>query len=307
LTEPPSRRWPAATLRSFLFSPGIDAYKLAKAAASDADAVIFDLEDAVAESRKAEARMLVAQETKRSGGNRAVYVRVNSVPTGLTADDLAAICMPELAGICVPKAETVDEIRFIDAELAKLEAAQGMEPNAVPLLLSLETAQGAWLAYELGRSCDRVIGLSAGTAEGGDLHAEMGGTWSDDLGTVPYVRNRIALAARAAGLPCIVDGACTRLDEATVARSSEAARAAGYTGKMAIHPKHVTLVHKAFAPTEEEVSHAEAVMKAFALAEAEGKAAITVGGRMIDYAMVVNARRVLKEAETRRLGEKPNG
>jgi citrate lyase subunit beta/citryl-CoA lyase len=307
LTEPPSRKWPASSLRSFLFTPGIDAYKLAKAAASDADAVIFDLEDAVADSRKAEARALVAQETKRCGGDRAVYVRVNAVPTGLIADDLAAICMPELAGICVPKAETVDEARFIDAELARLEAAQGMERNAVSLLLSLETAQGAWLAYELALACKRVIGLSAGTAEGGDLHAEMGGTWSDDIGTVPFVRNRIALAARAAGLPCIVDGACTRLDEATVRRSSEAARAAGYTGKMAIHPKHIGLVHQAFAPTEEEVSHAEAVMKAFALAEAEGKAAITVGGRMIDYAMVVNARRVLKEAETRRLVEKPNG
>jgi citrate lyase subunit beta/citryl-CoA lyase len=305
LTEAASRRWPAASLRSFLFSPGSDAYKLAKAAASDTDAVIFDLEDAVAESRKAEARALVAGETKRCGGDRAVYVRVNAVPTGLIADDLAAICMPELAGICVPKAETVDEIRFIDDALTKLEAARGMEPNAVPLLLSLETARGAWLAYELALASQRVVGLSAGTAEGGDLHAEMGGTWSDDLGTVPFVRNRIALAARAAGLPAIVDGACTRLDDAVVSRSSEAARAAGYTGKMAIHPKHIAVVHRAFAPSQEEVDHAGAVMKAFAVAEAEGKAAITVGGRMIDYAMVVNARRVLREAEARK--EKTNG
>jgi citrate lyase subunit beta/citryl-CoA lyase len=292
-------RLPESALRSWLFSPGADARKLAKAAASDADAVIFDLEDAVADSRKIEARSMVAEETKRHGKERAVYVRVNAVPTGLIADDLAAICMPELAGIWLPKAETAEEVRHTDDLLEKLEAERSMPAGSVNLLLSFETARGVQDAYQLASASKRVTAVSAGTAEGGDLHADMGGLWSDDVGTVPFVRARVALAGRAAGLRSIIDGACTRLDDATVARSAEAARQAGYTGKMAIHPRHIAAIHDAFAPTEEEVRHATEVIKAFALAEAAGTAAITVGGRMIDYAMVVNARRVLAEASAR--------
>ena len=295
----PTHRRPESALRSWLFTPGSDARKLSKAAAGDADALIFDLEDAVAESRKAEARLLVAEETRRCGKDRPVYVRVNAVPTGLIADDLAAICMPELAGVWLPKAETVEDVRHTDDLLTKLEAERSMPVRSVNLLLSFETARGVEDAYELARASKRVTAVSAGTAEGGDLHAEMGGLWSDDVGTVPFVRARVALAGRAAGLRCIIDGACTRLDDATVARSASAARAAGYSGKMAIHPRHVAAIHAAFAPTEEEVGHATEVIKAFAAAEAAGTAAITVGGRMIDYAMVVNARRVLAEANAR--------
>lgn len=114
---------------------------------------------------------------------------------------------------------------------------------------------------------------------------------------MPYVRARIAIAARAAGLDCIVDGACTRLDDEAVTKSAKAARDAGYTGKAAIHPGHIAAIHDAFAPTSEEVDHAKAVLAAFTQAEAEGTAAISVGGRMIDYAMVVHARRVLAETE----------
>jgi citrate lyase subunit beta/citryl-CoA lyase len=300
-------RRPESALRSFLFSPGSDGRKLAKAAASDADAVIFDLEDAVADSRKAEARVLVAGEIARCGADRPVYVRVNSVSTGLTDDDLAAVCTPGLAGVCLPKAETVDAVRHVDDCLTGLERKRDMPSGTVTLLLSLETARGVHCAFELASACRRVTALAAGTAEGGDLHAEIGGKWSDDTGMVPYVRAGIVVAARAAGLAAIVDGACTRLDGETVARSASAAREAGYTGKMAIHPGHIAAIHKAFVPTKDEVGHAAEVIEAFTRAEAEGTAAITVGGRMIDYAMVVNARRVLAEAAARDMGEDRDG
>jgi len=296
-------RRPESALRSFLFSPGSDARKLAKAAASDADAVIFDLEDAVADNRKAEARVLVAEEIARCGTNRPVYVRINAVPTGLTPDDLAAVCIPGLAGICLPKAESVEAVSHVDDLLAGFERGRGMSHGSISLLLSLETAHGVYCAFELASACQRVTALSAGTAEGGDLHAEIGGKWSDESGTVPYVRTRIVVAARAAGLAAIVDGACTRLDHEMVTTSAAAARDAGYTGKMAIHPGHIAAIHKAFAPTEDEVGHASEVVEAFARAEAAGTAAITVGGRMIDYAMVVNARRVLAEAAARDVRE----
>jgi citrate lyase subunit beta / citryl-CoA lyase len=299
----PTRRRPESALRSWLFTPGSDARKLAKASTSDADALILDLEDAVADSKKAEARTMVAAEIRQHGGSGAVYIRVNAVPTGLIADDLAAITMPELAGIWLPKAETVDEVRHTDDLLTKLETERGMSARSVNLLLSFETARGVQDAYAVASASKRVTAVSAGTAEGGDLHAEIGGLWSDDVGTVPFVRTRVALAGRAAGLRCIIDGACTRLDDGTVARSAEAARQAGYSGKMAIHPRHIAVIHHAFAPTAEEVSHANEVIKAFAAAEAAGTAAISVGGRMIDYAMVVNARRVLAEAEARGPGE----
>ncbi len=143
---------------------------LQRAAESDADAVIFDLEDAVAE-----ARALVREHTVRYGAARSVYVRVNAVPTGLLEDDLAAICMPELAGIWLPMAEKVEEVKRVDEGLSRLEAECGMAVGEVNLLLSLETARGVHFAFELASTSKRVTALSAGTAEGGDLHAEMGG------------------------------------------------------------------------------------------------------------------------------------
>jgi citrate lyase subunit beta/citryl-CoA lyase len=106
-----------------------------------------------------------------------------------------------------------------------------MPARSVNLLLSFETARGVQDAFALASASKRVTAVSAGTAEGGDLHAEMGGLWSDDIGTVPFVRTRVALAGRAAGLRSIIDGACTRLDDVTVARSASAARAAGYSGR----------------------------------------------------------------------------
>ena len=302
---PPDR--PESSLRSFLFSPGSDERKLQKAAASDADAVILDLEDAVAEARKAEARELVAACVKQHGAARPVYVRVNSVPSGHIADDLAAICSPELAGIWLPMAEKAEEVWHVDALLAGIEAERGMKPGAVGLVLSFETARGVHHAFELASAAKRVTGVSAGTAEGGDLHAEMGGLWSDETGIVPHVRLNIAIAARAAGISCLVDGACTRLDDQVVSTSAKAARDAGYSAKSAIHPGHISLIHAAFAPLPEEVAHAKAVIVAFAQAEAEGIAAIKVDGRMIDYAMVVNARRVLEQAGEEMTGEVDNG
>lgn len=296
MRAPPSR--PEASLRSFLFSPGSDERKLAKAAASDADAVIFDLEDSVAGSRKTEARGLVADEIRRSGAGRPVYVRVNAVATGLVEDDLEAVVIPGLAGIWLPMTESVDDVRRVDDMLGQIEAGRGVATRSVGLLLNLETARGVWLAYELATACERVCALGAGTAEAGDLHAELGGDWSDDAGTVPYVRARIVLAARAAGLSCIADGACSRLDDEVAAASARASRAAGFTAKKAIHPRHIDAIHRAFAPSEEEVRHAQSVVEAFAEAEAAGKAAISVSGRMIDYAMVVHARRVLEDART---------
>lgn len=263
--------------RSYLFVPGDRPERFAKAWDSDADAVILDLEDAVAPHDKDAARAAVAGWLS---AERPVWVRINACDTAAFAGDLQLIGWPGLAGLMVPKAEVLPP-----ALLAAATAAD------CPLLALVETARGIALAQEIART-PGVARLAFGSI---DFQADLG--IESEEGLLPF-RSMLVLASRLAGLPPPVDGVCTALDDATALDAdSRRSRALGFGGRLCIHPKQVGTVHVAWAPTPAEQAWARRVVEAMA---ASGGSAVRVDGRMVDQPVLIRARQWLDAADTGR-------
>lgn len=258
---------------TWLFVPGDRADRFDKAAAAGADAVILDLEDAVAPEHKAAARDAVAAWL--AGATHRAWVRVNAVGTPWHADDLAALrTAGGLRGVVVPKAEDVERVRPVAEAL----------PDGAGLLALVETARGIQRAADLADSgC--VDRLALGSV---DLALDLGADETDE--TLLLARTMLVLASRAAGLPGPVDGVSTVLDDpAPVAAAARRARAFGFGGKLCIHPRQVKVVADAFAPSAQEVAWAERVQAA-----AVGQdGAFALDGQMVDLPVLERALAVL--------------
>lgn len=267
--------------RSYLFVPGDRPERFAKAWDSDADAVILDLEDAVAPQDKDAARAAVAGWLS---AERPVWVRINAGDTAAFEGDLQLIGRPGLAGLMVPKAEAL-----APALLAAATAAD------CPLLALVETARGIALAQEIART-PGVARLAFGSI---DFQADLG--IESEEGLLPF-RSMLVLASRLAGLPPPVDGVCTALDDAAVLDAdSRRSRALGFGGRLCIHPKQVGTVHAAWAPTQAEKAWARRVVEAM---DASGGSAVRVDGRMVDQPVLIRARQWLDAAD---MGRRPRG
>ena len=282
--------------RSLLFCPANEPRKVARLARSGADAVVLDLEDAVADAHKVAARG-AAREALGALGGVTRCVRVNAFETGLTPGDVAAVVCAQLDAIVLPKAETVQDIRRLDRLIAKAEAKNGVAAGAVRVLAIVETCAGVAAAAELaaagGRLCRIVFGA-------GDLAADLGlPTIRGDLSAaLAYGRAKVVYDARAAGLPPPVDGPYLHVrDLAGLARDCETARALGHGGRLCLHPDQVPVVNRAFSPDAEEVAFARRVVAAFAEAEGAGSASITVDGVFVDYPIARKARHIAALAD----------
>lgn len=284
--------------RSLLIMPGNRENMLAKAPTYGADALVFDLEDAVPLAEKPKARELAREFIGKLGHTALIYVRVNAYQTGMLEDDLDAVVTRGLASIRLPKAESAQDIRKIDALLTHLESERGLRANAIDICPSLESAKGVWFAYEIASSSPRVRSMMCGTAENGDLQGDLGYTWTAEGQEKLYVRSRVLLAARAAGVEHVLDGAFSNVRDPEALRiDCEAARKLGYRGRSVIHPNQVEIVNRVFRPTEEELDYYRRVIEAFDGAVARGSAATTVDGKLVDYAMVATAKRVMAWAD----------
>lgn len=267
--------------RSYLFVPGDRPERFAKAWDSDADAVILDLEDAVAPQDKDAARAAVAGWLS---AERPVWVRINAGDTAAFEGDLQLIGRPGLAGLMVPKAEAL-----APALLAAATAAD------CPLLALVETARGIALAQEIART-PGVARLAFGSI---DFQADLG--IESEEGLLPF-RSMLVLASRLAGLPPPVDGVCTALDDAAVLDAdSRRSRALGFGGRLCIDPKQVGTVHAVWAPTQAEQAWARRVVEAM---DASGGSAVRVDGRMVDQPVLIRARQWLDAAD---MGRRPRG
>lgn len=279
--------------RSYLFAPGSSPTVMRKALASDADAVILDLEDAVPAERKADARREVAEllaeiGPTHSGRTPAVHIRVNLNGDAYDAEDLRVAVHPAVEAIRLPKAESVDAVRAASATVNDLESDRGLTAGAIGFFLTVESARGVMEAASLATSDPRVRRLVIGQA---DLVADLGAHGDDDLTTL-VPRALVALASRAAGIAAPVDGATTDLDDASVlAAALHRARALGFHGKSAIHPRQIPAIHEAFTPTAEDIEAATRIVRA---AEAAGGGATVLDGQMIDVAIVRRATSLLE-------------
>lgn len=285
------------TTRSLLFVPATSERKIDKAYAGTADAVIIDLEDAVAIGEKPAAR-------KALSGIVAIarpcptWVRVNATSTPFCYQDLLAVCIHGVAGIVLPKIESAEEVRMVDWILTQLEAERHLPRRGILVMGIVETARGLVNVDAIAAASPRLSRLMFGAV---DLAADLSVDIGDDTGATTQARFAVACASRAAGIEAPMDTAYTDIPNLTGLRTTtERARALGYRGKACIHPGQVDIVNEVFTPTEKEVAWAGRVVDAFAQAERNGLAAITLDGQMLDYPVVERARRLLALAGTNR-------
>jgi len=288
-------------MRSKLFVPASRPELYAKALAGDADAISFDLEDAVEESRKAEARATLEaflSARPAEGREKIIIVRVNGLATLHFEADVAAVSWPGVDLVNVPKPESADDIRVVAAELERHETRHGLD-RPIGILANIESPRGLRHAAEIATAHPRVAGLQLGL---GDLF-EPSGIDRKDVRAVHSMQLAVRLAAAEAGLwACdTVWGAVSDPDGYT--REAEAARGLGYVGKSCIHPTQVPLANAVFRPTDTEIAAAARVVEAARGATARGVGAFLVDGRMIDLPFIERAEAIL--ATARRLGLHP--
>jgi citrate lyase subunit beta / citryl-CoA lyase len=262
--------------RSYLFVPGNRPDRFEKARSSGADAVILDLEDAVSVEEKPAAREIVASWLSPE---RPVYVRVNGTQTEWFANDLRAVSRPGIAGIMLPKAEEPEQVA---------ETRRGLS-DGTPVLPTLETALGVWNARALAEA-PGVERLAFGPV---DFRLDTGilGEGEELL----YIKTRMVLASRVAGVLPPLDGVTVALDDPEqLAADVQRARSLGFGGKVCIHPRQVGAVNEGFLPTQDEVTWAEKVVWA---AETAGSGAIRLSGEFIDPPVVERARAILEQMD----------
>ena len=272
--------------RSVLYMPGANERALEKAKALPADAIIFDLEDAVAPDAKADARERVcAAVASGEYGGRELTIRANGLDTEWHADDLAAIAAAGPAAVVVPKINSVADVQAIEAALEKHGA-----PDRTAIWAMVETPIAMLHAEEIASASERLAVLVMGTNDlAKELHAEH------VPGRQPLLTGLglCLLAARATG-KVILDGVYNDIkDEDGFRAECVQGRQMGFDGKTLIHPSQLEPCNEVFAPSEDEVAHSRKVIAAFEEATAEGRGVVTVDGRMIENLHVDNARRVL--------------
>ena len=283
----------AAIPRSWLFVPGDSERKLAKGAASGADALIVDLEDSVAPANLPAARKLAAAFIA-AGARPRIWVRVNALASGLALADLAAVLPAGPDGIVLPKADSAADVLVLGHYLSALEVAAGRAAGGTKIMVvATETPAALFALGSYANAGARLVALTWGAE---DLAASLGAASNRVEGggyefTFQLARS-LCLAGAVAACVAPIDTVFVDFrDRAGLAREAQAARRAGFVGKLAIHPDQVALINEAFTPDAAEIAHAERVVAAFAADPGAGVVAIE--GRMIDMPHLKQARRIL--------------
>jgi len=275
--------------RSALYVPGANERALAKAAGLAADALILDLEDAVAPAAKVAARRNVLSALAAGGRKAERVVRVNGASTPWGADDLAALARAPVDAICLPKAETPETVRGAAEALQRAGA-----PDSLELWAMIETPRGVLAAREIALATPRLSCLVAGTS---DLLKELHARPSPSRAEVVTSLSLILLASRAAGLAAL-DGVHLDLNDANGFEAScRQGRDLGFDGKTLIHPSQLDAANRIFAPTAEELEVARRVAAAHAEAVTAGLGVTVVDGRLVEALHVAEAERILALAK----------
>jgi citrate lyase subunit beta / citryl-CoA lyase len=291
-------RPPQPPLRSLLYVPGNKLDWMLKAPKYGADALIFDLEDAVPDDQKVASRAIVRQALEQLGTRRPrLFVRVNRVPTGLTADDLAAVVCAPLFGVYLPKTDTPGEVQLVDRWLGELEAAAGLPPGQILIRPLLETARGIRDCYEIAMASPRVAYLGTGGGGQGDIALALG-YQETPLGLETlYIRTKCILDVRAANINHPIGGLYDRIHDLEGLRAHcQRERSLGYLGLHAIHPSHVPVINEIFSPPAEEVAYWQGLVDAVEAGQQRGTAAVVYEGRMVDIAHLTHARAMVAMA-----------
>ena len=281
-------------LRSLLFAPGDHARRLERVADFGADAIVLDLEDAVADARKTIARTMVREALPTYPEDLFVIVRVNSTGTGRTQEDVEAVLCADADALMLPKIEDPSEWAMIDGWMAAAEQAQGLPVGSVRLIGLVETAKAM---INLDAICaaapERVISIGFGA---GDFTVDLGIDLTSDGREILYARSRIIIAARAAGLAAPFDGPFLDLsDMDALVADTKLSRQLGFQGRVIVYPPQVEPAHRAYSDlTDAELDLVTKVVDQFEAALENGLASIQVEGRFVDYPIYYRAKKKLR-------------
>ncbi|MCY3576996.1 MAG: CoA ester lyase [bacterium] len=278
-----------APIRSLLFVPANRPDRMQKALASEADGVVFDLESAIPRGAAAEARACVRQALESHTPDQpAVFVRVSAVGTTDFAPDVDACLHPSLTSVMLPQVVGPEEVAEADAAL------EGTETLIMPLV---ETASAVRQAYELATASERVAYMGGATGRHGDLGRSVGFQWTPDGTETLYLRQKVLIDVRSAGVPNPLSGLWGIVDDLDgLNQFAQQTRQFGYEGMMIIHPTHIPIVNQIFSPSPDEIDSWRRLIAAVEEAEAQGIGAFRHEGRLIDHAHLLTAQQNLSRA-----------
>ncbi len=276
----------AKPLRSMMYVPGNKEDWILKAPKYGADALILDLEDSVPNEEKTLARGIVSRLVPQlAAEGHTLFVRVNGMETGLTEQDISFAIQKGIYAITLPMTRGPKDVKSLDKMIALEEERKGLESGTVLIDPGLETASGIRFAYEVGVSSPRIVHMGVGGGRGGDVARSIGYRWTREGMETLFIRSKVLLDSRAAGIPYPMTGLWQDIDDHEgllgFARHS---KDLGYSGMSVIHPSHVSLVNEVFSPTQEEIEEWKGIVDAMAKARESGGAAVSYRGGMVDIA-----------------------
>jgi len=288
----------AKPLRTMLYVPANREEWIRKAPKYQADAIILDLEDSVPMNQKEMARDIVSRvipELAASGVT--VIVRVNDLSTGMTEDDLSCAVSKGIYSISLPMTTGPQDVMELDRLISVEEDRKKMLSRCVLIDPGMETATGIRSAYQIGLASDRVAHMGVGGGKGGDVARALGYRWTPQGTETLFIRSKVLLDARAAGVPYPVTGLWQDIaDKEGLKDFAIQSRDIGYNGMSVIHPSHIPIVNDVFSPTKEEISEWVGIIDAMNHAQSSGGAAVSYNGSMVDIAHEKTAKEMLEFA-----------
>lgn len=280
--------------RSLLFTPGDNRRKIEKVRELPADAIVLDLEDAVAVNAKAEAREIVCEAMREVDfGRKERLVRLNATGTTFFADDLAAAAAAQPDGLVIPKVTSAAELAAIDEALTAVEQEQGWPAASICLLALIETAVGIMNLKEIGQATARLDALIFGAE---DFVADIGAVRTREGWEVFHARSAVVTAAAAYELQAVDTVFTDTRDLDGLRAEAEFARGLGYSGKIAIHPAQIAAINEVFSPTAQEIAAAQRLLRLSSQLQDAGAGVFMVDGKMVDMPLIKAAEQLLERA-----------
>jgi citrate lyase subunit beta/citryl-CoA lyase len=275
-----------------LYVPGSKPGMLADVAIYGADAIMFDLEDAISLKEKDTARMLVYHAVKTVDyGNTELVCRINGLDSPYGERDIEAMVAAGIHVIRLPKTETAQDLHDVEALIEKYEKKYGREVGSVRMMAAIESALGIINAYEIATATKRLIGIAIGAE---DYVTNLKTKRSPSGVEILYARSQLLNAARAAGIAALDTVFSDINDMEGFENEVKLIKQLGFDGKSVINPKQIPVVHAIYKPTDAEIAHAKAVVAAIEEAEANGYGVISLKGKMVDKPIVERAERILE-------------
>nr|WP_160141584.1 CoA ester lyase [Salicibibacter halophilus] len=273
--------------------PGNHSRTMEKAMETQADIVIYDLEDAIPWNEKDEAREIVVKHLQEKHVNKASYklLRVNESTSSFFTKDVIAGVRGNVDGIVLPKSEYPEHIKDVDQQLTALEQELNCTVGDIPLFPLIESAIGVHNSYEIAKASPRIPRLSFGAI---DYTSDIQTKLSDSGEELLYAQSQLVNSSYAAGIEGPIDTVYADFqNEEGLLRDTQRGERLGFKGKMIIHPKQIEPVHNVYTPSKKEVAKAAEIVNAYQRAQERGDGAIQLNGKMIDVPVVKSAQQTL--------------